>query len=65
MKKTKHITVSLDEFTFNELIAEANNQKRPVANLAGLVLQEVVRRNYLNRQTVQPLIKAHFIKEGN
>ena len=65
MKKTKHITISLDEFTYNELIAEANNQKRPVANLAGLVLAEVVRRNYLNRQTVQPLIKAHFIKEEN
>ena len=62
MKKTKHITVSLDEFTYNELIAEANNQKRPVANLAALVLAEVVKHNFLNRQTVQPLIKAHFIK---
>ena len=62
MKKTKHITISLDEFTYNELIAEANNQKRPVANLAGLVLAEVVKHNFLNRQTVQPLIKAHFIK---
>jgi len=62
MKKTKHITISLDEFTYNELIAEANNQKRPVANLAGLVLAEVVKNNFLNRQPVQPLIKAHFIK---
>ena len=62
MKKTKHITITLDEFTYNELIAEASNQKRPVANLAGLVLQEVVKNNFLNRQTVQPLIKAHFIK---
>ena len=62
MKKTKHITVSLDEFTYNELIAEANNQKRPVANLAGLVLAEVVKNNFLNRQPVQPLIKAHFYK---
>ena len=65
MKKTKHITVSLDEFTFNELIAEANNQKRPAANLAGLVLAEVVKHNFLNRQPVQPLIKARFIKEEN
>jgi hypothetical protein len=62
MKKTKHITVSLDEFTYNELLAEANSQKRPVANLAGLVLAEVVKHNFLNRQTVQPLIKARFIK---
>jgi len=62
MKKSNHITVSLDEFTFNELIAEANNQKRPVANLAGLVLEEVVKNNFLNRQPVQPLIKARFIK---
>jgi len=62
MKKTKHITISLDEFTYNELIAEANNQKRPVANLAGLVLAEVVKNNFLNRQPVQPLIKARFIK---
>ena len=65
MKKTKHITITLDEFTYNELIEEANNQKRPVANLAGLVLQEVVKHNFLNRQTIQPLIKAHFIKGEN
>ena len=64
MKKTKHITITLDEFTYNELIAEANNQKRPVANLAGLVLAEVVKHNFLNRQTVEPLIKAHFIKNN-
>jgi len=65
MKKTKHITITLDEFTYNELITEANNQKRPIANLAGLILQEVVENNFLNRQTIQPLIKAHFIKEEN
>jgi hypothetical protein len=62
MKKTKHITITLDDFTFNELQKEAERQRRSLGQLTALLIQEVIRNDFLNRQTVQPLIKAHFIK---
>lgn len=62
MKKTKHVTVSLDDFTYNELIAEAERQRRSLGQLTALLIQEVIRNDFLNRQPVEPLIKAHFIK---
>ena len=62
MKKTKHITVSLDDFTYSELQAEAERQRRSLGQLTALLIQEVIRNDFLNRQPVQPLIKARFIK---
>ena len=62
MKKTKHITITLDDFTYNELQKEAERQRRSLGQLTALLIQEVIRNDFLNRQPVEPLIKAHFYK---
>ena len=62
MKKTNHITITLDDFTYSELQKEAERQRRSLGQLTALLIQEVIRNDFLNRQPVQPLIKAHFIK---
>lgn len=62
MKKTKHITITLDDLTFSELQKEAERQRRSLGQLTALLIQEVIRNDFLNRQPVEPLIKAHFYK---
>jgi len=65
MKKTKHITITLSEEHFAQLERKAEQERRPIAQMAGLMIQDILDDETLKnaRSNIDGYMRqAHFIK---